>query len=417
MKPTSAALGLIAAASLSSGCTEDVTTTSSVTSPGMLNGMLNGFFHTQGLTALLAEECPELQVRLLEEGGLTRPLSPELAEEISAPLCDHFLFYTAQLMLPLGSSLVLTAGGEEVASYEGRMGLQYLVQQVYPTYQFATHAFTPQYPVARKVVTQGYAALTNGITRTVSYKTNIPALDAHRVPAEDAWPRELLQLVPFSPQGLAAMATNSAFLARQPDFFNSCDPLLINYDYLEEPVSTCSDQAVVACEQMDAAFGPITLPVGYCPLPVMVHGNLDFVDDVVPGRSCRIIQDGEVVPPGTSLVGDVLVPAGGCPFIYYAGRDPEQPIYDDRSLNLPEGSSPSSGSGQQPSPPPWPPGPPPPPPGPGPGPEGNASDGCDVSGPSSLSNCDFDVVDSIGAPVPDNFLSYWVFNVEPLAQP
>jgi len=114
---------------------------------------------------------------------------------------------------------------------------------------------------------------------------------------------------------------------------------------------------------------------------VVVHGNLSFTNDVVPGRSCRILEPGETLPSGTFLSGDVIVPEGGCPLIYYSGRTPGSTIYDDRSKNpLPS----------------------------------QASDGCDVTGPSTLINCRFSVVPTGAMPIPSQYLSYYVFNVEPI---
>ena len=381
-------LNLLVAATAIVGCTDETAATSSTSSPGMLNGMLNGLFRTEGLTQFLATECPLLQQRLLETGDLEQPFPAELGAELDKAVCNRFLFYTAQLMVPLGESITLTAGPSQVVSFAGKMGLQHLVQQVYPQYEFVEHAFQPQYPAARKIVTQGYAALTNGITRRVSFKTGVPELDAHRAPIEDTWPREFLQLVPFTPAALAAMAVDPVFLARLPDFFNSCDPQLTNYDYLKQPPPPqpqCNPSSAVACKNTALSLlppGPTpgAPPPGYCPIPVVVHGNLDFVDDVVPGRSCRILQPGEQLPPGALLSGDVIVPEGGCPLIYYAGRSPAQIIYDDRQQN-PE----------------------------------STDDGCDVMGPSSLEHCDFDVVAQDGEPVPDDYLAHYVFNVEPLA--
>jgi hypothetical protein len=74
------------------------------------------------------------------------------------------------------------------------------------------------------------------------------------------------------------MAGDSAFLAQQPDFFNACNSSYTNYNYLRQNV-----------------------PGGTgCPVPVVVHGNVDYVTDVIPGRSCRILQPGETVPPSTT---------------------------------------------------------------------------------------------------------------------
>jgi hypothetical protein len=329
---------------------------------GIMNGIMNGFVRTEGLSQYLASECPLLQQRLLSTGNLTQAFPSAFSTEISKTSCEKFMFYTVQLMVPLGEQVKLYVGTKQVASFTGGMGMQHLVRQVYPQYTFVQHAFLPAYPVARKVVTQGYAALTNGITRKVSYRTNVAAMDAHRQSVEDTWPRELLQIVPFSSAGLAQMASNSAFLARQPDFFNPCDPMKINYEQLK-------------------GNGTVPPPAGYCPLPVVVHGNLSFTNDVVPGRSCRILEQGEIPPPGTTVVGDVIVPDGGCPMIYYAGRNKDVTIYDDRTKN--------PGTLQ-------------------------SANGCDVIGPSNLTNCRFSVVSSGTTPVPAQYLSHWVFNVEPI---
>jgi hypothetical protein len=357
---------IVATVAVSAGCVESPESpdTSAVASAGMLNGMLNGFLHTEGLGAFLAGECPLLHGRLLESGNLAQALPPTFVAEIAKPACERFMFYTAQLMVPFGQSLTLSAAGAPVASFAGAMGLQHLVAQVHPQYTFSQHAFLPAYPAARKIVTQGYATLTNGITRKVSYKTNVPELDAHRAPIEDAWPRELLQLVPFTPAGLAAMASDPDFLARLPDFFNACAPHLTNYDYLTQPAAGSSQ---------------LPLPEGYCPVPVVVRGNLDFVEDAVPGRSCRILSPGESVTSGTTVSGDVLVPDGGCPLIYYAGRDASATVYDDRLHNPP-----------------------------------GTADGCNVTGPSTLTNCHFDVALG-GVPVPADYIAHYVFNVEPLS--
>lgn len=355
----------VAATVLLVGCV-DALDTSSRSQAGFLNGFLNGFYRTEGLTQYLSVECPLLQQRLMSTGNLVQPFPGGFAAEIAKPVCEKFMFYTVELMVPAGEQITLFVDSppvaSPVASFTGAVGMQHLVRQVYPQYTFAQHAFMPAYPIARKVVTQGYAALTNDITRRVSYRTNVPEMDAGRMPIEDTWPREILQLVPFSPLGLQAMAANPAFLARQPDFFNSCDPHLINYEHF----------------RIDATGTPAP---GYCPLPIVVHGNLNFTEEVVPGRSCRILDPGEALPPGTFLSGDVIVPEGGCPMIYYSGRGKDRIVYDDRAWN--HGASPNR-------------------------------DGCDVLGPSNLTNCNFKVVPSTGAKIPDAFLSYYVFNVEPL---
>ncbi|HWU88404.1 MAG TPA: hypothetical protein VN253_14055, partial [Kofleriaceae bacterium] len=260
---------VLAAVLMAAGCV-DTLDAGSVESAGMLNGMLNGIYHPEGLTAFLTAECPILRDRLLNTGGLDQPFPAAFAAEIATPTCEKFMFYTAELMVPYGQTLTLSIGNQIAASFQGAMGMQHLVAQVYPQYTFAQHAFAPAYPVARKVATQGYAALTNQIQRTVSYKTNVPAMDAHRAPAEDLWPREFTQIVPFTAQGLAAMASDPSFLAQQPDFFNTCNSQLTNYNYLRE--------------------APGGSPSSGCPVPVVVHGNSDYVNDVIPGRSCRILQ-------------------------------------------------------------------------------------------------------------------------------
>lgn len=355
-------VGLLAVAVMSA-CVEmpEAEEEGEVSQAGMLNGMLNGFMRTEGLVQYLANECPLLQQRLVSTGNLTQTFPSAFNTEISKASCEKFMFYTVQLMVPLGEQIKLYVGTKQVASFTGVMGMQHLVRQVYPQYTFVQHAFLPAYPAARKVVTQGYAALTNGITRKVSYRTNIAAMDAHRQAVEDTWPREFLQVVPFSSAGLAAMANNSTFLARLPDFFNPCDKSKINYEHLK---------------------GTNTLPPpGSCPLPVVVHGNLSFTDDVVPGRSCRILGQDETLPPGTTLVDDVIVPDGGCPLIYFRGRQKDMIIYDDRTKNSPALQS---------------------------------TNGCDVVGPSNLTNCRFSVSASGTPPAVLQYLSYWVFNVEPI---
>jgi len=339
------------------GCVDSLET-GSVESHGFLNGFLNGFYHPEGLTNLLSTTCPILGERLTQTGGLDQPFPAAFAAEAADPECDKVLFYTTELMLPSGSSLTIHIGTTEGTTYQGAMGMQYLVGQVYPGYSFVQSAFRPEYPVARKIVTQGYAALTNQYTRTVSFRTNVAAMDAHRAPGEDNWPREFTQIVPFTAQGLAAMLTDSAWLNSQPDFFNPCDPLDTNYDYIRDDGT----------------------PSTGCPVPMVVHGDVDYVNDVIPGRSCRIIQPGETVPEGSTLNGDVIVPEGGCPLIYYAGRKAGEIVYDDRTHNAVD-----------------------------------TTDGCDVTGPSALTNCTFDLVGPSGSAVPANRLDYWVFNVQPVA--
>lgn len=348
---------VVAAAALLAGCVIEPETSSN-SQAGFLNGFLNGFYRTEGLTQYLSVECPLLQQRLMSTGNLAQPFPSAFSAEIAKPVCEKFMFYTVELMVPLGQQLTLSVGSTPVASFTGALGLQHLIRKVYPQYTFVQHAFLPAYPIARKVVTQGYAALTNDITRRVSYRTNVPELDAGRAPVEDTWPREFLQLVPFSSTGLAAMASNPAFLARQPDFFEACDPHKINYDHMRiEDVPTPQP--------------------GACSLPLVVHGELSFIQDVVPGRSCRILDAGETPPPGTFLSGDVIVPAGGCPLIYYSGKPTEGTVYDDRTRNK------------------------------------KGLEGCDVIGPSNLTNCDFKVKPPTGGKVPSSYLAYWVFNVEP----
>lgn len=373
---------LAPALALAAGCTGDPET-GSIASAGMLNGMLNGFHHVEGLTAYLGVECPMLQERLLGAGGLAAPFPEGFEEEIARPACESFLYYTAQLMVPHGESLTLNVNGDPIAAFAGAMGLEHIVAQAYPDYSFAEHAFLPAFPIARKVATQGYAALTNQIHRRVSFRTNVPELDAHRESDEDEWPRELLQLVPFTPAALDAMQSEPGFLERLPDFFNACLPSLVNYRYLaarpscEWSEEALGDGALIACKAQEASA--LLVPEGNCPLPVVVHGNLPFVDDVVPGRSCRILRDGEEVPAGSTLVDDVIVPEGGCPFIYYTGRDPSVTVYDDRAHNEP-----------------------------------GSAEGCDIVGPSEVANCEFDVI-SQGLPISDDRLDYYVFNVQPIA--
>lgn len=370
---------IVAAMALGAGCAEPAEPTGalgSVESPGMLNGMLNGMFRTEGLSTFLQSECPLLQQRLMGSGALAESYPAAFAAEIAKPICDRFMFYTVQAMLPAGETLDLTAGGEPVASYPGKMNLQHLIAQAHPQYTFEEHAFLPAYKIARVLVTQVYAALTNGITRTVSFKTNIPALDEHRAPAEDAWPRELAQLVPATPVALAAMVAEPAFLDRLPDFFRPCNPALTNYDYLQPACSTDSPSLFAptpVCQSVEHAL----LPEGHCPVPVVVHGNLDFVNDLVPGRSCRIRRPGELAPAGTITNGDVIIPEEGCALIYYAGRIPDVDIYDDRALN-PTG------------------------------------EGCDFSGPSAAGNCYFNI-NQEGMQISPDRIATWIFNVQPVA--
>ena len=348
------------AAALAAGCVDnmDGLETDSAESAGMMNGMMNGLYHPEGLSAFLATECPILAERLLVSGGFDQPFPAAFSTEIAKTDCQKFMYYTAELMIPFGESVSLYVGEDKVGTFHGAMGMQHLVAQVYTGYTFVQHAFKPAYPIARKVVTQGYAALTNQFTRTVSYKTNVAAMDAHRAPAEDLWPREFTQIVPFTTQGLAAMASDSTFLAQQPDFFNTCNTGNINYNYLRSDSSSTG-----------------------CPVPVVVHGNVDYVTDIIPGRSCRILQPGETVPSGSTLLGDVIVPQGGCPLIYYAGRLTGETIYDDRTHN-----------------------------------STTTTDGCDVTGPSALSNCTFDLLGESGTQIPSNRLAYYVFNVMPIEE-
>ena len=415
----------LAGAMLVAACGSESPSTGTVRSHGMLNGMLNGMQHYEGLSAYLATECPLLEQRLLHTGNLAQPFSEDIVEEISVPACDRFMFYTVQLMASLGEQVTLATAVGPVATYTGVVGMQQIVRQVDPSYSFGAHAFMPAHPIARTVVTHGYAALTNGAPRIVSYKANIaalPELDMHRTPIEDTYPREFLQLVPFKPAALQLMASSPAFLARQPDFFKPCFPELTNYDYM-----SCTPAAGLARGSRHAKVGvdagisdagsgsdagidagipdagsgsgsdagsdapsPLpwesacdlsepTVPLGYCPVPIVVHGNLAFTDDIVPKRTCRIRRHGEPIPPGHTVNGDVIIPPGGCPLVYYPGRVVDETVYDDRTRN-------ASGS----------------------------TDGCDMVGPSTLANCDFDVVDEGGLEVPDEFLEYFVFNVEPM---
>jgi hypothetical protein len=375
---------IVAAMAVMAGCA-DQPETGSIASPGMLNGMLNGLFRTEGLTAFLEAECPLLEQRLLEQGQLAEPFPEAFAAEIAKPVCQKFMFYTGQIMLPYGETLTLIAGEQPVASFTGVMGLEALVAEAYPQYAFTEHGFSPEFEIARVLVTQVYAALTNGITRTVSFKTSIPALDVHRASAEDTWTRELAQLVPATPAAIAAMLNEPGFVDRLPNFFKPCHPHLTNYDYLQpQPQPSCdvNAQGIVKCEAFFGPSGP-TLPSeppeGSCPVPVVVHGNDDFDEDVIPERSCRILRPGELLPPGAMLVGDVIVPEGGCPLIYYAGRIPGQVIYDDREQN-PDGSP----------------------------------EGCDFTGPSEATNCYFHIKQD-GMQIAPDRIATWIFNVQPLA--
>lgn len=388
MKQLSGQLAATAAIALVSGCIDfpDPATEDAIESEGILNGILNGFLHPEGLTNYLATECPLLHQRLLHSGDLTAPFPLELRSELENRKCLKFMFYTVELMVPFGQRLTLRAGREAVAAFDGAIGLQHVVARAYPDYTFAAHAFTPAYPIARKVVTQGYAALTNGIERTVSYKTGVAAMDAHRAPAEDNWPREFTQLVPFSQAAMDAMRADPDWLARLPDFFNPCFRHLTNYDYMEgprcraraQPNPRASGDAAADCQEP-----PREPPqFGSCAVPIVVHGNLAFVDDVVPGRSCRILKSSEPPPAGSIENRGVAIPQNGCPLIYYAGRDPNTMIYDDHALNPPA-----------------------------------IPDGCDFTAPSTLTHCDFDVhLPQAGGAVamPDAFLEYYVFNVAPV---
>src|SRR5690349_14377390 len=127
--------------------------TSEVSSSGMLNGMLNGLYAAEGLTQYRSAQCPLLQQRLMVTGDLTQPFPSSFSTEIAKPVCEKFMFYTVELMVPQGQQINLFVGSEQVASFVGVMGMQYLVRQVYPQYTFAQHAFLPTYPIARKVVT------------------------------------------------------------------------------------------------------------------------------------------------------------------------------------------------------------------------------------------------------------------------
>lgn len=365
----------VAAMAVMAGCADQLET-GSIASPGMLNGMLNGLFRTEGLTAFLEAQCPLLEQRLLEQGQLDAPFPEAFAAEIAKPVCERFMFYTSQAMLPHGETLTLFAGAEPVASFPGVMGLEALIAEAYPQYTFTDHGFLPAFKIARVLVTQVYAALTNGITRTVSFKTNHPQLDAHRASGEDAWTRELGQLVPATPQAIAAMKHEPGFVDSLPDFFRPCLPHLTNYAYLQpqpQPACDVAAEALVKCQP-----GGAPPPEGNCPVPVVVHGNDEFDEDVIPGRSCRIRRPGEPLPPGSTLVGDVIVPEGGCPLIYYAGRIPGQIIYDDRARN-PAGSM----------------------------------EGCDFSGPSDAANCYFQI-NQDGMQIAPDRVATWIFNVQPI---
>src|SRR5688572_10489888 len=85
----------------------DPPATSAVSAPGMLNGMLNGFFLLEGLDAFVSRQCPELYQALRGSGDLTRPFSDAFAEEIARDDCDHLMIYTVELMEPYGQSLTL----------------------------------------------------------------------------------------------------------------------------------------------------------------------------------------------------------------------------------------------------------------------------------------------------------------------
>jgi hypothetical protein len=354
--PHTPKLVLAAILMMSTACVDTLDTPDTDTDEqaGMVNGMVNGIFHPEGLTTFLTTECPILADRLLVSGGFDLSFPASFSTEIAKTDCEKFIFYTAELMLPYGTSMALKIGTTTVGTFWGAMNMQSLVQQVYSGYSFVQHGFKPAYPVARKIVTQGYAALTNQYQRTVSYKTGVSALDAHRATGEDNWPREFTQIVPFTAAGLSAMASDSTFLAQQPDFFNACNSSQTNYNYVRSGTT------------------------GGCPVPVVVRGNIGNSPEVIPGRSCRILQPGETAPVGTTLYGDVIVPTGGCPIIYYAGRTSGATIYDDRTLN-----------------------------------PTTTTDGCDVVGPSNLTRCTFDLVGSNGTAIPADRLAYYVFNVQP----
>lgn len=365
---------MIATAIASPGCVGDAT--GEVASAGMLNGMLNGFHHREGLTEYLHATCPLLAQRLLGSGDLTAPFAPALATEIAIPACHDFIFYTTELMAAQGETLTLYAGAEPVATFGGAMNLQYLAAQVYPGYTFAHRGFAAVYEIAQIIVTQGYAALTNGIERTVSFKTKVAQLDAHRTTIEDGWPREFTQIVPFTADAFAAMKSDPTFRERLPNFFRACDPLRTNYDYL---ISPCVVEAAVPGVTACAPPPPSEPTAGNCPVPIVVHGDTSYNSTPIPGRSCEILEEGQLPPPGTTLVGDVAVPEGGCPLVWYHGRRRGVIVLDDRAHNVALGTN----------------------------------EGCDAVGPSNLVNCVFDVMIR-GMPLPASYLDYYAYNIKPL---
>src|SRR5689334_3427774 len=138
---------VVTAVLMAAGCV-DALDTNSVASAGMVNGMVNGVFHPEGFTAFLSEKCPILGERLLVSGGFDQPFPAAFATEIADTECEKFMFYTTELMVPHGQTVKLFVGQDEVASFEGAMGMEYLVAQAYPGYSFVQHAFKPDYPVA-----------------------------------------------------------------------------------------------------------------------------------------------------------------------------------------------------------------------------------------------------------------------------
>jgi hypothetical protein len=364
---------MIGTAIAASGCT--VEATGEVASAGMLNGMLNGFHHREGLAEYLGVTCPLLAQRLLGSGDLTEAFPAQFAAEIETPACHDFLFYTTELMAADGETLTLYAGEVPVATFGGAMNLQYLAAQVYPGYTFAHRGFAAVYEIAQIIVTQGYAALTNGIERTVSFKTKVAQLDAHRTAVEDGWPREFTQIVPFTTQAFAAMQSNPMFRARLPNFFRACDPLKTNYDYLLATcVAAADEQSIAICTE-----APLPSTNDNCPVPIVVHGDTSYNPTPIPGRSCEIVEEGEPAPAGTTLVGDVAVPEGGCPLVWYHGRRRGVVVLDDRAHNVALGTN----------------------------------EGCDAVGPSNLVNCAFDVMIR-GMPLPASYLDYYAYNIKPL---
>jgi hypothetical protein len=364
------------------GC-EGGLATSERSSPGLMNGLMNGLFHAEGAEEYLYEECPLLANALLTTGDLTQSFSSSIATELALPACDNFASHIAALMVPYGQSLQFHVGTAVVASYPGAVGMEYLVQQVYPSYTFLGDAFLPAFPAAQTISSFGMAGLTNGIERLVSIKTNHSQMDAHRAVGEDFEPREFTMPVPFSAAALAEMAVSQQFLDRLPNLWKPCNWQETSFLWMQEYLSCLSSspdpldtQSLVRChldyEQM--------LNLGeeeVCPIPVVVIGNSEY-EELDPGRTCRILKVGEEVPPEQYYNGLVSVPEGGCPLIQYAGRDPNVDIFDDASWNPPE-----------------------------------SDEGCDVnpSNPSELSNCLFHVIIPPGEELQESFKDHYVWNI------